>query len=125
LNSYVTNWQRKRGCGLGLDNTAKADQGKPILSLVPTAIIYSIEKVRQFGVKKYHDPDNWRKVSTQKYWDAVLRHTLAAWWNFRAKDQESGLMHIEHIACNLAFILELIKEGEENERSGKAEGEIS
>lgn len=96
------------------EQKAKADDGKPILSLVPKQIIYSIEKVRRYGVAKYKDPDNWKKVSAQRYWEAVLRHTLAAWWNFRAKDQESGLMHIEHIACNLAFIIEIIK-GEEHD----------
>ena len=96
------------------DQTAKADNGKPKLTLVPRAIIYAIAWVRMYGCEKYKDPDNWKKVSAQRYWEAVLRHTLAAWWNFRAKDQESGLMHIEHIACNLAFIIEIIK-GEEND----------
>lgn len=33
------------------DQQAKADSGKPILSLVPKEIIYEIEKVRSFGVK--------------------------------------------------------------------------
>lgn len=96
------------------EQKAKADEGKPILSLVPKQIIYSIEKVRRYGVAKYKDPDNWKKVSAQRYWEAVLRHTLAAWNDFRAKDPESGLMHIEHIACNLAFIIEIIK-GEEHD----------
>lgn len=97
------------------EQNAKADGAKIILSFVPRQIIYSIAKVRRYGVQKYKDPDNWKKVSAQRYWEAVLRHTLAAWNDFRAKDQESGLMHIEHIACNLAFIIEIIK-GEEHDR---------
>ena len=95
------------------DQTAKADTGKPQLSLVPKQIIYSIEKVRKFGCEKYNDPDNWRKVSVERYWDAMLRHVLTAWDDVTAVDEESGLMAIEHCACNLAFILELLAEDKE------------
>ena len=97
------------------DQAAKHDAGKPMLSLVPPEIIYAIARVRQYGCEKYHDPDNWRKVSIERYWDAVLRHVLRAWWNPEAVDDESGLLHIEHVACNLAFILEMMREEKENE----------
>ena len=97
------------------DQTAKADAGKPELSMVPKEIIYSIERVRRFGNQKYGSPDNWRKVSIDRYWEAFLRHTLVAWDNIEAVDQESGLLAIEHCACNLAFILELMKEKRNND----------
>ncbi len=97
------------------DQTAKADAGKPELSMVPKEIIYSIERVRRFGNQKYGSPDNWRNVSIDRYWEAFLRHTLAAWNNIEAVDQESGLLAIEHCACNLAFILELMKEKRNND----------
>lgn len=97
------------------DQAAKHDAGKPMLSLVPPEIIYAIARVRQYGCEKYHDPDNWRKVSIERYWDAVLRHVLKAWWSPEAVDDESGLLHIEHVACNLAFILEMMREEKENE----------
>jgi hypothetical protein len=90
--------------------TAKYDAGKPTLSLVPKEIIYEIEKVRSFGVKKYKDPDNWKKVEVERYHQALLRHTLAVWNDIKARDKESGLLHLSHIATNIAFILELIKE---------------
>ena len=90
----------------------KADSGKPILSYVPKEIIYQIEKVRSFGVKKYKDPENWRKVALERYHEALLRHTLAIWNDVQAIDTESGLLHLSHIACNVAFILELLKEKE-------------
>ena len=89
--------------------SAKADSGKPILSYVPKEIIYQIEKVRSFGVKKYKDPENWRKVDIERYHQALLRHTLAIWNDVQARDTESGLLHLSHIACNVAFILELLK----------------
>ena len=91
---------------------AKADNGKPILSLVPKEIIYEIEKIRNFGVKKYKDPDNWKKVEIERYHEALLRHTMAIWNDINARDKESGLLHLSHIACNVAFILELMKDEE-------------
>lgn len=94
------------------DQQAKADSGKPNLSLVPKEIIYEIEKVRSFGVKKYKEPDNWKKVELERYHQALLRHTLAIWEDVNARDKESGLLHLSHIACNVAFILELMKDKE-------------
>ena len=91
---------------------AKADSGKPILSLVPKQIIYEIEKVRSFGVKKYKEPDNWKRVEIERYHEALLRHTLAVWEDINARDKESGLLHLSHIACNVAFLLEMMKQKE-------------
>ena len=91
---------------------AKADADKPILSYVPKEIIYEIEKVRSFGVKKYKDPDNWKKVEMERYHQALLRHTLAVWDDVGARDKESGLLHLSHIACNVAFLLEMMKDKE-------------
>lgn len=90
----------------------KADLGKPQLRLVPTEIIYEIEKVRSFGVKKYKEPDNWKKVEVERYHQALLRHTLAVWNDIQARDKESGLLHLSHIATNVAFILEMMKDKE-------------
>lgn len=94
------------------NQSAKADDGKPKPSLVPKQIIYEIAKVRKFGVDKYKDPDNWRKVDIERYHQALLRHTLAIWDDIAARDEESGLLHLSHIACNVAFILEMMSEGE-------------
>jgi hypothetical protein len=90
----------------------KADSGKPNLSLVPKQIIYEMEKVRAFGVNKYKDPENWRKVEIERYHQALLRHTLAVWDDINARDKESGLLHLSHIAVNIAFILELMNDKE-------------
>jgi hypothetical protein len=94
------------------NQSAKADSGKPNLSLVPKQIIYEMEKVRAFGVNKYKDPENWRKVEIERYHQALLRHTLAVWDDINARDKESGLLHLSHIAVNIAFILELMNEKE-------------
>lgn len=94
------------------EQAVKADSGKPTPSLVPTEIIYEIEKVRSFGVKKYKDPDNWKLVEIERYHEALLRHTLAVWNDIYAKDKESGLLHLSHIATNIAFLLEMMKDKE-------------
>lgn len=88
---------------------AKADAGKMRPSLVPPEIVTAIAKVREYGCRKYTDPDNWKRVEPQRYWEAYLRHTLAAWEDYTSVDPESGLMHIEHAATNLAFLLALIQ----------------
>ena len=88
------------------EKCGKDDTGKPIISRVPPELILAVERVREYGCRKYPE-DSWKDVETQRYWEAVLRHTLAAWKDYRAVDPESGLPHIWHIACNLAFIISL------------------
>ena len=92
------------------DQQAKADQGKPCPSLCPVSLIDAVTAVRMFGLKKYHDPDNWRKVEPERYHQALLRHILAAWNDPYKVDPESGLLHLAHAACNIAFLLEMKKE---------------
>ena len=100
---------------------AKQDLGKLPVSLVPPAIIRRIAEIRQYGNRKYKDPDNWRDVSAQRHWDAYLRHTLAAWNDLNARDKESGFLHLAHAACDLAFVLQMLEE-EENGQDREEEG---
>lgn len=92
---------------------AKSDAGKPHPSYVPVALIESVMRVREYGNQKYHDPENWKTVEPERYHDALLRHILRAWNNPYAVDPESGLLHIEHAACNIAFLLALKPEDDE------------
>lgn len=95
----------------GGQQQAKADQGKPHPSYVPVALIEGVMAVREHGTKKYGDPNNWKQVEPERYHEAMLRHTLAIWKDPYAVDPESGLLHLEHICCNAAFLLEM-KKGE-------------
>ena len=88
---------------------AKADAGKPHPHYVPVEIIEAVMRVREYGNKKYGSPDNWKTVEPERYHDALLRHVLRAWTDPYAVDPESGLLHLEHIACNVAFLLALRK----------------
>ena len=100
-------------CGQKAPQEAKADQGKPHPSWVPVSLIEGVMAVREHGTKKYGDPDNWKQVEPERYWQALLRHTLAIWKDPYAVDPESGLLHLEHICCNAAFLLEMRKTPEE------------
>lgn len=90
--------------------TAKADGGKIHPSYVPSAAIRAITEVREYGCQKYHDPDNWKNVEAQRYWEAFLRHTLAAWEDWTAVDPESGLPHLHHAMCNGAFLCAMLED---------------
>ena len=89
---------------------AKADSGKPRPSLVQPALIRADMGVREYGWQKYHKPDNWRNVEASRYWDALLRHVLAAWDDWQAVDPESGLPHLHHIICNAGFLAQYMEE---------------
>ena len=88
------------------DQQAKADQGKPCPSLVPVSLIEAVTAIRMYGSQKYGDPENWRKVEPQRYRDALYRHWLA-YLKGEKCDQESGLPHLWHLACNAAFLIEM------------------
>ena len=97
------------------DQEVKADGGKARPTLVPTGIIWAIAAIREYGCRKYHDPDNWKRVEAQRYRDAAYRHWLS-YLEGEKNDPESGLPHLHHLACNIAFLIEL--EGEEGGREG-------
>lgn len=89
-----------------LRNEAKSDAGKPRPTLVPASLVNAVTAIREYGCQKYHDPDNWRKVEPQRYKDALYRHWLA-YLGGEKNDQESGLPHLWHLACNVAFLIEM------------------
>nr|DAS51434.1 MAG TPA: hypothetical protein [Caudoviricetes sp.] len=95
------------------DQSAKADKGKLELSLVNPELVKAVAEVRMYGTEKYGDSENWRKVEPKRYVDALYRHLLA-YIEGNEVDEESGLSHLAHMACNLSFLLdkEYLKEHE-------------
>ena len=89
------------------DQQAKADAGKLQLCMVPREIIRDIAAVREYGNRKYGDPENWRTVDIKRYRDAAFRHWLAYLDDPTGVDAESGLPHLWHLACNIAFLCEM------------------
>ncbi len=90
------------------EQEAKLDDGKMRISLVPLQILSDIAEVREYGIAKYKDPDNWRRVEIERYANALFRHFAAFLRDPRLADAESGLAHYKHMACNMAFICELM-----------------
>lgn len=88
---------------------AKSDAGKPRPTLVPVSLIEAVTAIREYGCKKYNDPENWRKVEPQRYRDALYRHWMA-YLKGEKCDPESGLPHLWHLACNAAFLIEMEKD---------------
>ena len=100
-------WEKKKEANMDKpDQQAKADQGKPCPSLVPVSLIEAVTAIRMYGSQKYGDSENWRKVEPQRYRDALYRHWLA-YLKGEKCDQESGLPHLWHLACNAAFLIEM------------------
>ena len=96
----------------------KADGGKPRVSLVPLQIIRDIARIREFGLKKYGSKESWKSVEPERYRDALFRHCLLYIEDPFGLDEESGLPHLWHLACNVAFLCELQK-GQYKEKENK------
>lgn len=90
----------------------KDDKDKPRLDLVPPGIIEAVGIVRDYGTRKYKDPDNWRLVEPYRYKAALMRHLCGFLRDPKGRDEESGLPHLWHMACNLAFLVEMYWEEE-------------
>lgn len=88
---------------------ARADGGKQRPLLVPTSLLRAVMAIREYGCRKYSDPDNWKRVEPERYKNAAYRHWLA-YLDGEWADQESGLPHLWHLACNIAFLIEMERE---------------
>ena len=97
------------------DQTNKADAGKARISLVPPQIVFDIAQVREYGNKKYGDSENWKTVEPERYIDALGRHYFEMIKDPHGKDRESGIENYKHLACNAAFLCEMLKDGEKQD----------
>lgn len=88
----------------------KHDAGKPEMSLIPRESMEGVAAVLSFGKRKYA-AHNWRGgFAWSRLLDAALRH-ITSFNNGEDLDPESGLSHIDHAACCLAFLQAHIKSG--------------
>lgn len=87
-----------------MNQEAKQDGGKIRPTLVPVELIKAVAQVREYGNQKYGDSENWRTVEPQRYRDAAMRHMLHYISDPQGTDSESGLPHLWHLACNIAFL---------------------
>jgi hypothetical protein len=88
----------------------KFDSGKVPLHLFPRAALWSISEVLAFGAQKY-DAWNWAKgMAWSRLHGAALRH-LTQWFDRDGVDEESGLSHLAHAGCCIAFLIAYEKLG--------------
>ena len=82
----------------------KHDIGKTRYDLLPPEALEAVARVLTFGAKKYGDR-NWEKgLDYDRIFAAAQRHMWAHHGGEKL-DPESGLSHLAHAACNLAFLL--------------------
>ncbi len=82
------------------------DSGKTNWSLMPFEAVEEINKVLDFGAKKYAEW-NWTNSGGMKHSRVInscLRH-LFAYLRGEDKDPESGLSHLAHAGCNILFLI--------------------
>lgn len=114
----MTSKRVKTGADIVVPNQkVKETIGKAKLHLNPTQINYDIAAVREYGNNKYPEggPENWRTVDPVDFLDAAYRHLLAEIAEPGSRDKESGLTHLAHLSCNVAFLCEFAEE----KRNGK------
>lgn len=89
-----------------LDIGRKDDSGKAMMDLIPPHAELMLAKVLTFGAEKY-GAWNWSQVDDleRRYMAAAMRH-INAHRAGELLDQESGLPHLAHAMCCLAFLIE-------------------
>ncbi len=80
----------------------KHDQGKSRLELVDPHWLVDVGYVLAHGAS-IHGEYNWREVAIERYYGAILRHTLAI-MSGEYIDPDSGKPHAAHLACNAMFL---------------------
>jgi hypothetical protein len=85
----------------------KHDGDKPRFDLIPPRAEEMLARVLTFGAHKYA-PGNWQHVpdAENRYIAAALRHINAQRIGEHS-DPETGLPHLAHAMCCLAFVIEL------------------
>ena len=86
----------------------KFDEGKEPHDLIDKEIIIELAKVLGYGANKY-EAHNWKiGLPISRYYSACQRHLLS-FNSGETIDSESGLNHLGHAACNLMFMLYMLK----------------
>lgn len=86
-------------------DTVKDRKGKPRMSLILPRAAEALVRVREYGLKKYPDANNWKRVPKEDWLDALMRH-LMKYLSGEKLDSESGLPHLWHALCNLCYLIE-------------------
>lgn len=93
-----------------LNQSQKKDAGKsdPLMIEEDLALaLQGVNAVLDYGKAKYGSRGGWKQVDIERYRSAQARHRRSVMIDgLLAKDDESGLLHQMHEACNALFILQ-------------------
>ncbi len=96
------NWREELPAHETLEGV-KFDADKPRYDLIPPEIEEAIAQVLTFGAAKY-GCRNWENGMAWGRPYAALRRHMNAWWAGENKDPETGMSHLWHAACCIAFL---------------------
>ena len=116
--SYVRNKEQKMNPIIEKEDETKevkattwkrANTGKPDVSLVPSEFILGAARALSYGANKYSAGNylNGEGMPHMVVYASLMRH-LMAWRAGEDRDEESGLLHTDHIGANLAMLVDLI-----------------
>ena len=90
----------------------RSDTGKPRLDLLSPVAMEGTAQILTFGAVKY-SPGNWKKGMAWSRCIASLMRHLFKFMSGEDFDKESGLPHIDHVACNVMFLQEYFRTHQE------------
>ena len=101
----LDHWARKNHSKPQRDQTKKSDAGKRPWELVPWGPLGRVVDVLAYGAGKY-GARSWQSLDEprERYSGALMRHAVAV-MDGEWSDEESGLPHWAHVACNALFLL--------------------
>lgn len=87
------------------NSATRYNAGKPQWTLFDVSVFEGVVRVLEFGAKKY-GVDNWKKgFKWSSIMNSMYRHLYKWWYKGEENDEESGLPHMDHVACNVYFML--------------------
>lgn len=92
------------------DQSLKADGEKLRMELIPTSAYIGLGRVLTYGANKYA-PNSWQGVEYERYVGALIRHLVSFIDDPTGRDDESGLLHIEHLLANAVFLNDAVAAG--------------
>lgn len=82
----------------------KHDEHKVPMHLLPPELLEGTAAVLDFGARKY-SARNWELgMAWHRPFSAMMRH-MWAWWRGEDRDPETGMSHLWHAACCIAFLM--------------------
>jgi len=98
----------------------KNDAEKPRFDLLSPSLLEDTARVMAFGARKYGDRNylNGAGLRFGRVFAALMRH-LWAWWRGEDSDEETGISHLAHAACNLMMLYDLVERGGQDDRPSR------